>query len=248
MARKTPLLVVASFVLLAAGVAAANGLLAAPPAGLGVNTGTVTAQTTPSTTTPSTVGPSTGTAGPSTGTSGTTGAGTTTGATPGTTTGTPGATTGGTVTAPTTPGAALTIDQVVSITRSVAAGTPVTAFTVPTGQQLVITDVLVTNPGTTPACGAAIGPSGASTPTTGTTTPGTTTPGTTTPSTTTNGTPESGTGLLCVPAQTSLNLGLTTGLEFAPGQSVVLANATTAATGTTTLHYHLRGFLMSSGA
>jgi hypothetical protein len=40
-----------------------------------------------------------------------------------------------------------------------------------------------------------------------------------------------------------LNLGLTTGLEFAAGQSVVLAN-----TATSPLHYHLRGFLVSPGA
>jgi hypothetical protein len=58
---------------------------------------------------------------------------------------------------------------------------------------------------------------------------------------------ESGTGLLCVPAQTSLNLGLTTGLEFAPGQSVQLGNAApAAATPGGPLHYHLRGFLMSA--
>ena len=63
------------------------------------------------------------------------------------------------------------------------------------------------------------------------------------------GTSEAGTGLLCVPPQTSLNLGLTTGLEFGPGQAVVLTNASTteAATTGTTLHYHLRGFLMSTG-
>jgi hypothetical protein len=126
----------------------------------------------------------------------------------------------------------LAVDQVVAITRSVPPGTPVTVFTVPVGQQLVITDLLVTNPGTTPACGAQVGASG----------------------TATNGTPaagatgESGTGVLCVPAQTSLNLGLTTGLEFDAGQSVVLGNAvSTTETGTpATLHYHLRGFLMSA--
>ena len=53
-----------------------------------------------------------------------------------------------------------------------------------------------------------------------------------------------------MPAQTSLSLGLTTGLEFAAGQSVQLANTPTATTtppATTggPLHYHLRGFLVS---
>jgi hypothetical protein len=103
----------------------------------------------------------------------------------------------------------------------------VTAFTVPAGRQLVITDLLITNTGTAPACGAQVGANG----------------------TTTNGTAaEAGTGVLCVPAQTSLDLGLTTGLEFDAGQSVVLANAvSTTETGTpATLHYHLRGFLMSA--
>jgi hypothetical protein len=54
---------------------------------------------------------------------------------------------------------------------------------------------------------------------------------------------ETGTGVLCVPAQTSLNLGLTTGLEFDAGQGVVLSNAAGVA-----LHYHLRGFLVVTGA
>jgi hypothetical protein len=230
MVPKTPTVIVASLVLLAAGVAAANNILAGSSAGLAVNNGSVVAQTAPSTTgtTPSTVGPSTGTPG----TVGTT-PGTTTGTTPGTTTGTTnGATTNGTVTTPT--GGTLAVDQVVSITRSVAPGTPVTAFTVPAGQQLVITDVLVTNPGTAPACGAQVSPTGIL---------ATTTPGTGA------GTSEAGTGLLCVPAQTSLDLGLTTGLEFAAGQGVVLANTTTTTETATpaTLHYHLRGFLMSAG-
>jgi hypothetical protein len=208
-------LIVASLVLLAAGVAAANNLLVGPSPGLTVRNGSVVAQSTPSTTTPSTVGPSTGAPTP-TDTLGTTE--TPTGVretTPDTTTAT-------------RPSGALAIDQVVSITRSVAPGSPVTAFTVPSGQHLVITDVWVTNPGTSPACGAAVDPS---------------TPAATT-GTTTTGTGEAGTGLLCVPAQTSLDLGLTTGLEFDGGQGVVLANASATTPGTT-LHYHLRGFLMS---
>lgn len=226
MVRKTPTLIVASLVLLAAGVAAANNILAGPSVGLAVNNGSVVAQAAPSTTDTTTT-PSTG--GPSTGTPGT--IGTTTGTTTGTTNGTPtnGTPTNGTVT--TSTGGTLAVDQVVSITRSVPPGTPVTAFTVPAGQQLVITDVLVTNPGTAPVCGAQVSPSGTVTTTTGT------------------GTSEAGTGLLCVPAQTSLDLGLTTGLEFAAGQGVVLANTTTTTETATpaTLHYHLRGFLMSAG-
>jgi hypothetical protein len=82
---------------------------------------------------------------------------------------------------------------------------------------------------------------------------------------------ESGTGALCVPAQTSLSLALTTGLEFTDGQNVVLANqpvtttpadtttpgtttpgtttpAATAAATTTPLFFHLRGFLVIPGA
>jgi hypothetical protein len=55
-----------------------------------------------------------------------------------------------------------------------------------------------------------------------------------------------GTGVLCVPAQTSLTLALTVGLEFASGQSVVLANQVTGATTSGgPLFYHLRGFLIS---
>jgi hypothetical protein len=237
MVRTTPTLIVASLVLLAAGVAAAQSMLAGPSAGLSVHGGSVVAQTTPSTTgtTPSAAGPSTGPVG-TTGALGTTGSSTgATGTTAGTTTPN-GTSTNGTATTATS--GALAIDQVVSITRSVAAGTPVNAFTVPVGQQLVITDVLVTNPGTAPACGAQVSPSGtaSATPVAGT-------------ATTTARTSEAGTGLLCVPAQTSLNLGLTTGLEFEPGQSVVLTNTistTETTTPATTLHYHLRGFLMSA--
>lgn len=219
MARRMPILFVASLVLLAAGVAAANSLLIGPSPGLAVSTDSAVAESTPTTTTPSRVGPSTGitttdglgTTAPSTGTT-------------------------DTATGTTTTGGTLAIERVVSITRSVAPGAPVTVFTVPVGRQLVITDVLLTNPGTSPACGAAVSPA---------------TPSVTSPETagTTTGTGEAGTGLLCVPAQTSLDLGLTTGLEFDGGQRVVLANASAATDGATTpgttLHYHLRGFLMS---
>jgi hypothetical protein len=250
MVRKTPSAIVAIVVLLAAGAAWASHQLIGPSPGLSNGPTTTTAQassatnaTTPgvtsTTTTP--IG-STGTTGPSTGVLGN-GAVSGTGTTPTTTTPTA---TSGAATAN-----ALAIDQVVSFTRTVEAGAgAVNAFTVPAGQQLVVTDVFITNPGTTPICGASISPGGTTTPTTSGTTNGTTTtPGgaTTTPTTI-----ESGTGLLCVPAQTSLSLGLTTGLEFNAGQSVVLANAAPAATTTTppataggALHYHLRGFLVS---
>ena len=164
------------------------------------------------------------------------------------------------------------VEQIVAIARTVEPGTPgVTAFTVPAGQQLVVTDVVITNPSTTPVCGASVSPSGsAATATTGATT--TTTPGgstVTAPATSTTAV-ESGIGTLCVGAQTSLSLSLTTGLEFAGGHSVQLANqplattgtaaatstaTTTASTTTTTaaatsgpLFYHLRGFLVATGA
>ena len=166
-----------------------------------------------------------------------------------------------------------TIDEIVSITRSVdpaASATP--AFTVPPARRLVVTDVVITNPNATPMCGAAVTPGGATTTGTATTTTGTaTTTGTpattatsgTTAATTTPTVVESGTGPLCVPAQTSMSLTLTTGLEFSAGQSVLLANQpvtasattgattgattapTTAATAVGPLLYHLRGFLVS---
>jgi hypothetical protein len=196
-----------------------------------------------------------------------------------------------------------TIDHIVSITHTVEPGSAsVSAFTVPAGERLIVTDVVITNPGTTPICGAAISPGGAvarTSATTGaagttltttttantttitargattTTTPGgtmtTTTPGgstVTTPgppaATASAATTESGTGALCVPAQTSLALSLTTGLEFAGGQSVMLANqplpsgpmttggtslttAAAPATTSTPLLFLVRGFLAPSG-
>jgi hypothetical protein len=192
-------------------------------------------------------------------------------------------------------GAVAPVEQIVSLARTVEPGAgSVTAFTVPAGHQLVVTDVLITNPSATPVCGAAVSPGGTPTSaTTGTTLTGTTTgtvgssaaattpstatsdtgsitstgattttttPGgstVTTPATASTTTVESGTGTLCVPAQTSLSLSLTTGLEFAGGQTVVLANQpavsatpTTTTTGTTAtgpLFYHLRGFLTVPG-
>jgi len=169
----------------------------------------------------------------------------------------------------TTPGttAPVSIEQVVTVTRTVEAGTPVNAFVVPAANRLVVTDVVITNPTTTPACGASVAgsravvttvaapPSGTtSTPTTttGATAPGATTTGvatrTTTGAVTTSAAADlASTGVLCIPAQTSLTLALTTGLEFAGGQSVLLGNQ--ASPGGTTasgpLFYHLRGFLIS---
>ena len=184
------------------------------------------------------------------------------------------------------PAAAPAVEQIVALAQAVQPGsTAVTAFTVPAGRQLVVTDVVITNPGTSPVCGAAISPSGAAATTsaaattatapstatadTGTITSGgmttTTTPGgstVTTPATTSTAAIESGTGTLCVPAQTSLSLSFTTGIEFAAGQSVMLANMPVTATPTATtpgptstaaattagpLFYHLRGFLVAPG-
>ena len=161
------------------------------------------------------------------------------------------------------------VEQIVAIAQTVEPGAAgVTAFTVPAGRQLVITDVVITNPSTTPICGAAISPRGATTspPTTSTlnsttstmrpitplTTPSTAGSTVTTPTattTTSTATIESGTGTLCIPAQTSLTLSLATGLEFAGGQSVILGNhlpTTTTTTPTGPLFYHLRGFLVGS--
>lgn len=117
-----------------------------------------------------------------------------------------------------------TIEQIVSLTRSVDAGAPAAnAFTVPSGRLLVITDVVLTNPNGAPACGASVTAGGA--PLAG----------------------ESGTGVLCVPPQTSLSLGLTTGLEFAGGETVVLGNAATPGAPSGPVHFHLRGFLVNLG-
>jgi hypothetical protein len=189
-------------------------------------------------------------------------------------------TTGGTITpttttpgtTPTTPGATPTIEQVVAATRTVQPGAPVNAFVVPAANRLVVTDVVITNPGATPLCGASVGTSGATVTPTGTTTPPTTTgtsatgattgtttgamtgtttgtaTGTTTGAATTSAAAGlANTGVLCIPAQTSLTLALTTGLEFTAGQSVVLGNEapTTGAASGGPLFFHLRGFLIS---
>jgi len=247
MGHNTRVLFVAALVLLAAGVAAANNPLSnAPPPGLTVNGSLTEPSSSPTTTTAANRETSTpgvtanGATAPAPSLMPTTGASETTAGTP-------------------------AIDRIVSITRTVEPGAAaVNAFTVPAGQHLVVTDVVVTNPGATPACGASVSPGGNGTPGTGTPGDGTTGNGTPANGTTGTGTPasgtptgatpalapgESGTGLLCVPAQTSLNLGLSTGLEFPAGQSVLLANTLPAAATPPAgpLHYHLRGFLVTPG-
>jgi hypothetical protein len=232
MAQQTRFLIVVALVLFVAGVAAAQSMLAGPSPGLTGDNTTVAQSTTPSstptTTTPTSPGGTTGTTTPGSSTGSTTG---------GTPTPTPVPSTPATTTPGSTVTSGMTVDQIVSLVRIVDASVPaVNAFTVPAGRVLIVTDVLVTNTGTAPACGASVSAGGATAaPTTGATTPAAATTG------------ESGTGALCVPAQTSLNLGLTTGLEFDAGQNVVLANRPP--TGGGALHYHLRGFLATpSGA
>jgi hypothetical protein len=50
--------------------------------------------------------------------------------------------------------------------------------------------------------------------------------------------------VLCVPAQTSLIVPLATGLEFGPGETVVLVNAPASGSAGAPLAYHLRGVLV----
>ena len=179
---------------------------------------------------------------------------------------------------PTSPSIA-TIQSIVEITRAVPSGaTAVDAFTVPAGLTLVVTDIVLTNAGTTAACGGAVNRAGVATPPTtpepttpplGTAQPPTTAsttatgPGASAPPAAPTGT-ESGaatlagtvtqtdstvTGPLCVPAQSTTTLPLTTGIEFGSGQVVQLLNvpAATAPNGTTApapLAFHLRGLLV----
>jgi hypothetical protein len=187
-------------------------------------------------------------------------------------------TTDGTGTGVPVPGGTAAVQNIVELTRLVPPGTAaVTAFTVPAGVTLIVTDLLVTNTGSAPSCGAAVNrtgappvpptngtPSGAPTGTpngTNGTTNGTTTGTTTgttavpapTPTATVAGTvtqtDSTVTGPLCVPAQTTTTLPLTTGIEFAAGQSVQLFNVPDAAApaGTTpgALGFHLRGLLVT---
>lgn len=173
-----------------------------------------------------------------------------------TTTPSTGTTNGTNVSVPVT-GSTVTVQNIVEITRLVPSGTTaVTAFTVPAGVVLVVTDLIVTNTGTAATCGAAVNRTGTAAtptaPTTPTTPPAaaTTMPGaTTTVAGTVTQTDSSVTGPLCVPAQTTTTLPLTTGIEFAAGQSVQLMNApdSAAPAGTSpgTLGFHLRGLLVT---
>jgi hypothetical protein len=163
--------------------------------------------------------------------------------------------------------------NIVEITRLVPSGTTaVTAFTVPAGQTLIVTDALVTNTGTAATCGAAINRAGgtaaavttpAATTATGTTTTTPTTTGTTAtaPGTVSAGVPSLAgtltqtdstiTGPLCVAARTTTPLPLTTGIEFGAGQMVQLINVPDATTTTGTVAtagavgFHLRGMLVA---
>jgi len=166
--------------------------------------------------------------------------------------------------------------NIVEITRLVPSGTAaVSAFTVPVGQTLIVTDALITNTGTEATCGAAINRAGGTAAAVTTATATTATGTTTTPSTTatTSGTASAGvptlagtltrtdstiTGPLCVAARTTTPLPLTTGIEFGPGQTVQLMNVPdattatgTAATGTAAtatagaVGFHLRGMLVA---
>ncbi len=56
--------------------------------------------------------------------------------------------------AATGPGVPAAIERIVEVTRTVEPGAAVTGFTVPAGRSLVITDVVVSNLGATPSCGA----------------------------------------------------------------------------------------------
>jgi hypothetical protein len=234
MARITRRLVVLALILLGAGIAAAqSSLIAGPPAGISSPSSPLTQTAPPVTATPSTTGGVT-----------TTTVGDTTTVT-GTSTMTPTATS----TSPTVPGATVAIQQVVSLTRTVEAGTPVSAFAVPAGTRLVVTDVIITNPGTAAACGASVAASGTTTTASAPAATTSTTSATTASAVTANAAVDlASTGVLCVPAQTSLTLALSTGLEFAGGQQVLLANQVVATGGSASsgpLFYHLRGFLIS---
>ena len=175
---------------------------------------------------------------------------------------------------PATAGTPVVLD-IVEITRLVPSGTTaVTAFTVPAGQTLIVTDALVTNTGTEATCGAAInragGTAAAVTTPTATTATATTTTATTATAPGTVGVPTLAgtltqsdstiTGPLCVAARTTTPLPLTTGIEFGPGQTVQLMNvpdattvtgtAATGATAATTptagaVGFHLRGMLVA---
>ena len=161
------------------------------------------------------------------------------------------------------PSGTASIQNIVEITRLVPPGTTgVTAFTVPAGVVLVVTDLVLTNTGTAATCGGAVNRTGGTiAPTTPPTNNGATdstapangaTNGTGAATTSVAGTvtqtDSTVTGPLCVPAQTTTALPLTTGIEFAAGQTVQLVNVPDTAAGGGTpgaLGFHLRGLLVA---
>lgn len=157
-----------------------------------------------------------------------------------------------TPTASATTTATSVVQNVVEISRMVPASTTaITAFTVPTGQTLVLTDVLLTNTGAAATCGAAINRAGNAAAVTAPTATGAT-PGATAPTLagTITRTDSSITGPLCVPPRTTTALPLTTGIEFGAGQTVQLVHVpeTTTAGGTAEaagVAFHLRGVLIA---
>ena len=105
-------------------------------------------------------------------------------------------------TSPTTPGPGLTPDglPIVEVTQAVpTGGNAIVGFTPPAGTRLVVSDMLVTNPNTTPACGIDVARAG-------------------TPLT----------GGLCVAAQSTLQFAFTTPIAFTDTAPVQLVNASTA--------------------
>ena len=152
-----------------------------------------------------------------------------------------------------TASSAATVQNIVEITRLVPAGTTaLTAFTVPAGVVLIVTDLLVTNTGSAAACGAAVNRVGAATATVTPPASGATAGSAlTTPlAGTVSQTDSTVTGPLCVPARSTTAVPFTTGIEFAAGQSVQLMNTPDAGTitGATSgaLGFHLRGVLVSA--
>ena len=105
-------------------------------------------------------------------------------------------------TAPTTPGSGLTADglPIIEVTQAVPAGGNATVgFTPPAGTQLVVSDMLVTNPNTTVACGIDVARGGTAL-----------------------------TGGICVAAQSTLQFGFTTPITFSETTPVQLVNASAA--------------------
>lgn len=144
----------------------------------------------------------------------------------------------------TTPSGAAATDRVVEVTRQVPFQDVTTAvFTVPADTRLVLTDVLITNLGTAAVCGVTIergtGPTVVTGQVLGAPQPGLGAPLTVTDSTLT--------GPLCVQPRTTQQLILTTGVDFAAGQTIQIANrpdaALPAGSQGSPVSVHLRGFL-----